>query len=89
MRDKKGVMIIIESKKGNKFGAFFATSINFTHDTIESHEDEHLVLFNITKEKKFRIKNKKIKSLHTSTRLGGLHPKIYFGQEIPIVKNKE
>jgi hypothetical protein len=37
MRDKKGVMIIIQSKKGIKFGAFFATKINFTHGTIESH----------------------------------------------------
>jgi hypothetical protein len=55
MRDKKGSMIIVESKKGNKFGGFFASTIKFTNGIVESHLDEHAVLFNITSEKTYPI----------------------------------
>ncbi len=55
MRDKKGSMIIVETKKGIKFGGFFASTIKFTNGVVESHSDEHAVLFNITSEMTFPI----------------------------------
>lgn len=48
MRNKKGVMIVIESQKGIKFGAFFSANVAFTHAIKESHLDERAILFNIT-----------------------------------------
>jgi hypothetical protein len=48
LANKKGVMIVIESNKGIKFGAFFSASIPFTNDIEESHFDKQAVLFNIT-----------------------------------------
>ena len=53
MTNKKGVMIVIQSKKGIKFGGFFSANLDFTHGIVESHLDQHAVLFNITAEKTF------------------------------------
>jgi len=37
MRKKDNVLIVIESKKGIKFGAFFSKKIDFTNGVVESH----------------------------------------------------
>jgi hypothetical protein len=60
MINKQGVMIVIESKKGNKFGAFFSAKIPFNNGIIESHLDGQAILFNITCEKIYQNKNKNI-----------------------------
>jgi hypothetical protein len=39
MINKKGVMIVIESKKGMRFGAFFSAKIPFNNGILESHID--------------------------------------------------
>ena len=53
--NKKGVMILIETKKGIKFGVFFSVTVPFPNGTEESHVDEKALLFNITSEKTFTM----------------------------------
>ena len=57
---KRGVMILIETKKGIKFGAFFSATVPFTNGIEESHVDDKAILFNITSEKTFPILDKAI-----------------------------
>lgn len=52
MRKKDKSMIIIETKKRNKFGAFFSGRIDFTNEVTESHY-KRAFLFNLTNEKIF------------------------------------
>ncbi len=81
MRNKKGVVIVIESEKGIKFGAFFSVQIAFTNGILESHFDNHAFLFNISSKKIFPNKNKTIQSVHTKTKTMGLHPTIFFANQ--------
>ena len=87
LSNKKGAIIIIESQKGIKFGAFFTAKIDFITGKVESYSDNQVVLFNITNERVFPMQNQKTK-IHTSTRLLGLHPKIYFDEKVPNLKDR-
>jgi hypothetical protein len=53
-------MILIETKKGVKFGVFFSAKVPFTNAVDESHVDGHAILFNITSEKAFPLKDNTI-----------------------------
>ena len=53
MRKKDNSMIVIETKKRKKFGAFFSERIDFTNGVTESHSGKRAFLFNLTNEKIF------------------------------------
>jgi hypothetical protein len=57
LSDKNGAIIIIESQKGIKFGAFFTANIDFITNQVESYLDNQAVLFNITDEKVFPMQS--------------------------------
>ena len=71
--NKKGVVIVIETQKGVKFGCFFTASIPFHFSKTESHLDNYAVLFNISNKKSFKVQKESIKSVHTSTRALGVN----------------
>jgi hypothetical protein len=53
--NKRGVMILIETKKGVKFGAFFSAAVPFRNAIEESHVDDKAILFNISSEITFPV----------------------------------
>jgi hypothetical protein len=57
LSNKNGAIIIIESQKGIKFGAFFTANIDFITSQVESYLDNQAILFNITNEKMFPMQS--------------------------------
>ncbi len=72
VKNKKGVVIVIETKIGVRFGCFFTASIPFHFSKTESHLDNYAVLFNISNKKSFKVQKEGIKSVHTSTKALGV-----------------
>ena len=81
-------MIVIESKNGIKFGAFFSGNIDFSKNKVKSYKVNEVILFNTNKKQTFQ--NKLIETVHTSTKnkISGLNAKIYFGHNIPNLDNQ-
>ncbi len=47
LSNMNGALIIIESKKGMKFGAYFTAKVDYINSTVESYFDSEVALFNI------------------------------------------
>ena len=85
--NKEGVLILMETEEGVKFGAFTSLKLPFPNSTTNSYKDEFSFLFNATDKIVFPTKEKDSVCVHTRSKHFGLHPSLIFTDQSRVKNN--